>query len=109
MAEDLLRNTENFNIAFGNVVHMNYANNSEESSEYNMTIQRDNISKHNVICCPSNKIFIKVNMQMTIWVGVQDQWLPRAACNVICCLSKKLRSTMIIANSYLFNLHNLLS
>ena len=44
VAEDLLRNTENFNIAFGNVVHMNYANNSEESSEYNMTIQRDNIS-----------------------------------------------------------------
>ena len=46
VAEDLLRNAENFNIAFGNVVHMNYANNSEESSEYNMTIQRDNISKH---------------------------------------------------------------
>ena len=46
VAEDLLRNTENFNIAFGNVVHMNYANNSEESSEYNMMIQRDNISKY---------------------------------------------------------------
>ena len=44
VAEDLLRNAENFNIAFGNVVHMNYANNSEESNEYNMTIQRDNIS-----------------------------------------------------------------
>ena len=44
VAEDLLRNAENFNIAFGNVVHMNYANGSEESSEYNMTIQRDNIS-----------------------------------------------------------------
>ena len=44
MAEDLLRNAENFNIAFGNVVHMNYANNSVESNEYNMIIQRDNIS-----------------------------------------------------------------
>ena len=46
VAEDLLRNAENFNIAFGNVVHMNYANNSVESNVYNMTIQRDNISKH---------------------------------------------------------------
>ena len=44
MAEDLLRNAENFNIAFGNVVNMNYANNSGESNVYNMTIQRDNIS-----------------------------------------------------------------
>ena len=44
MAEDLLRNAENFNIAFGNVVHMNYASDSKESNEYNMTIQRDNIS-----------------------------------------------------------------
>ena len=33
---------------------------------------------------------IKVNMQMTIWVGVQDQWSLRAACNVIFCLSNKL-------------------
>ena len=44
MAQDLLRNAENFNIAYGNVVHMNYANSSEESNEYNMTIQRENIS-----------------------------------------------------------------
>ena len=51
VAEDLLRNTENFNIAFGNVVHMNYANNSEEIDEYNITIQRDNISKHIKYIC----------------------------------------------------------
>ena len=62
MAEDLLRNAENFNIAFGNVVLMNYANNSEESSEYNMTIQRDNIST----LVPHLYVYSKPNMQLAM-------------------------------------------
>ena len=44
-AENLLKNTEDFNIALGNVMHLN-ANSLEGStdSEYNITIQRENIS-----------------------------------------------------------------
>ena len=39
VAEDLLRNAENFNIAFGNVMHIN-----SSDSAYNITIKGDNIS-----------------------------------------------------------------
>ena len=43
VAADLLRNAENFNIAFGNVMSMNAAG-SETNDDNNMTIPRDNIS-----------------------------------------------------------------
>ena len=48
IAEDLLRNAETFNIAFGNVIHMHMsvAYSANNASEYNMTIQRDNISTY---------------------------------------------------------------
>lgn len=41
VAEDLLKNTEDFNTAFGNVIHMNA---TSLDSKYNMTVQRENIS-----------------------------------------------------------------
>ena len=40
VAEDLLRNTENFNVAFGDVMSMN----STFMEKDGITIQRDNIS-----------------------------------------------------------------
>ena len=47
VAEDLLRNTENFNMAFGNVMH-NVINSSD--STYNRTIQRANVGMYFIIC-----------------------------------------------------------
>ena len=43
-AEDLLKNTEDFSIVFSNVMNLNANTSKEDDGEYNITIQRDNIS-----------------------------------------------------------------
>ena len=43
-AEDLLKNTEDFSIVFSNVMNLIANGSKEDDNEYNITIQRDNIS-----------------------------------------------------------------